>query len=65
MTSSASARTVKFACGSLIKEVRFTECRRETKRVQLRARRNFSGVSLSDRSGMSREETVCRTPFEA
>lgn len=45
--------------------VRLTECKREMKEVQLRARRYFSGVRRRAPSGMRREETRWRTPFEA
>lgn len=41
----------------LIKEVKSTECRRETKEVQFRARRYFSGVSWSEPSGIRSEDT--------
>ena len=44
------------ASGSLIKEAKSTEWRRETKCVHLRASRYFSGVSLSADVGSSREE---------
>lgn len=42
-----------------------TEWRRETKEVQFRARRYFSGVRTRAPSGIRREETRWRTPLEA
>lgn len=45
--------------------VRSTECRSETKEVQFKARRYFSGVRRSAPSGIKREETRWRTPLDA
>lgn len=56
---------VCFVLVSFIKVVKLTEWRSETKPVQLSARRNFSGVSLRWFSGMSNDETRCRTPLAA
>jgi hypothetical protein len=45
--------------------VRSTEWRRETKEVQFKASRYFSGVRRRAPSGIKREETRWRTPLEA
>jgi hypothetical protein len=64
-TSSRGARIVYLEVELLIRLVRFTEWRRETKEVQFNARRYFSGVSWSAPFGIRRDETRWRTPFEA
>jgi hypothetical protein len=57
-TSSRGARIVYVAAGSAIREVKLTDRMWEMNEEQLRARRYFSGVNLSEPGGKRREETV-------